>query len=58
MLYEQGVIHARAQAALKREATSSSEDIASYMSAKQEADRQTVQAAFAEMQQRESLKEK
>ena len=56
MLHEQGVIHASAQDALNREATNNNEEIASYMDAKQAADRQTAQAAFAGVQQRESVK--
>ena len=45
-LHEQGVTHASAQDALTREATSHNA-----------ADRQTAQAAFAEMQQRDILRE-
>ena len=45
-LHEQGVIHASAQEALARVATHPTS-----------ADRQTAQAAFAEMQQREILRE-
>ncbi len=45
-LHEQCVIHASAQEALTREATSHNA-----------ADRQTAQAAFAEMQQRDILRE-
>ncbi len=56
-LHEQGVIHASTQEALTREAPRNSEYIANYMNAKQAADRQTAQAAFAEMQQLESLRE-
>ncbi len=48
-LHEQGVIHASAQEALTREATNSNEEFASYMNAKQEAGRQSAQAAFAEV---------
>ena len=50
--------HANAHEALQRVATNNNEEIANCMNAKQEADRQTAQAAFAEMQQREPLKEK
>ena len=51
-LYEQGVMHASAQEAFKREAANNHADFANLMNAKQEADRHAVQAAFAEMQQR------
>ena len=51
------MIHASTQEALTREAPRNSEYIANYMNAKQAADRQTAQAAFAEMQQLESLRE-
>ena len=51
-LHEQGVIHASAQEALQREATGNHGHFANLMHAKQVADRQTVEAAFAEMQER------